>query len=94
MVGGASLRGSDPMELLIIMILLVAAIGGYLTGLAGALERRRKDISGRYVVNTTETVLVIPIWDNHTRRTAWSYAKDLVGDDLAKKNIKEALEDL
>ena len=82
------------MELLIIIILLVAAIGGYLTGLAGAFEQRRKDISGRYVVNTTETVLVIPIWDNHTRRTAWSYARDLVGDDLAKKNIQEALEDL
>ena len=82
------------MELLIIIILLVAAIGGYLTGLAGAIERRRKDISGRYVVNTTETVLVIPIWDNHTRRTAWCYAKDLVGDDLARKNIEETLEDL
>ena len=82
------------MELLIIVILLVAAIGGYLTGLAGAFERRRKDISGRYVVNTTETVLVIPIWDNHTRRTAWSYAKDLAGDDLARKNIEEALEGL
>ena len=82
------------MELIVIIFALTGAIGGFITGLAGAFEHRRKDISGRYTVNTADTVLVIPIWDNHTRRTAWSYAKDLAGDDLARKNIIDALEDL
>ena len=82
------------MELLVIAVLLVAAIGGYITGIAQTFEGRRRDISGRYTVNTTDTVLVIPLDNNVGRRTAWAYCRAMNGDKEAREKIEEALEDL
>jgi hypothetical protein len=81
------------MELLIIVVLLVTAAGGYLTGIAGTLEKRRKDISGRYTVNTTDDVLVIPLDTNGGRGAAWHYAKTLLESE-GRNELMEKLEDL